>query len=59
VRRYRQRQRAGLAVYPVEVGADVLDMLVRLGWLADGEAGDAAQVSSAIAALLAATAKNM
>jgi hypothetical protein len=33
--RYRARQRAGIAVYRIEIGADVLDMLVRLRWLDD------------------------
>lgn len=59
VRRYRARQAAGLAIYRVEVGAEVLDMLVRLGWLADGEAGDAAEVARAIGALLSTTSKSL
>jgi hypothetical protein len=37
----------------IEIGADVLDMLVRLGWLADDAATDRRQVERALAAMLA------
>jgi hypothetical protein len=56
-RRYRQRRQDGVAVYRVEISATVIDMLVRLGWLRDGEATDSREVSRAIAALLADAAK--
>ena len=52
-RRHRARRRDGVAVYQIEAGPEVLDMLVRLGWLADGEAGDVAEVGRAISALIA------
>jgi len=54
-RAYRARQRAGRIVAPVEVGADVVDLLVRLGWLAEHEADDKVAIGKAIAAMLAAT----
>ena len=56
-RRYRARQRACVAVYHVEVGGEVLDMLVRLGWLRDSECGSRREVAKAVAALLADAAK--
>lgn len=34
-RRYRQRQKAGVAVYRVEVSAAAIEMLIKLGWLHD------------------------
>jgi hypothetical protein len=53
VARRAVRAAAGLAVYQVEIGGEVLDMLVRLGWLQDGEALDRQQVNRAISAMLA------
>jgi hypothetical protein len=52
-RRWRERQQSGCAVYQVTVTGEVLDMLVRLGWLRDSEATDRQQVSRAISELLA------
>jgi hypothetical protein len=51
-RRRRERSRRGCASYHVEVGAEVLDMLIRTGWLRDGDATDPRRVARAIAALL-------
>lgn len=59
VRRYTARRETGLACYQVEVSGAVIDMLVRLGWLADTAATDPRQVSKAISALLSDTAKNI
>jgi hypothetical protein len=50
--RYTRRQRAGRAVYPVELGADDLDILVDCGVLPEARAGDRAAVGRAIAAAL-------
>jgi hypothetical protein len=47
------RADAGLAVYQPEIGGEVIDMLVRLGWLQDVEATDRQQVNKAISAMLA------
>jgi hypothetical protein len=52
------RREAGRAVARVEYDGAVLDMLVRLGWLADDAATDGAAVGKAISALLFDTAKN-
>jgi hypothetical protein len=38
---------------PVEVNAEVLELLVRLGWVANQDAGDKRAVGAAIARLLA------
>jgi hypothetical protein len=51
-RRYRQRAAAGVWVIQIEVGAEVLDLLIRLRWLADADAGDKAAVGSAITRML-------
>ena len=37
-RQYRARQRAGTAVYPVELDGQVLSWLISLGWLLEVEA---------------------
>src|SRR5262245_28147255 len=50
--RYRARQRDGKAVYAVELGAAELDWLIRLQWLAEGEASDRDAVGRAIGAML-------
>jgi hypothetical protein len=44
------------AVYHVACGPDVVEMLIALGWLQDGHAGDRQKVSRAIAELLTDTA---
>lgn len=46
----------GLAMAPVEVDAEIIDLLVRLRWLRDEEAGDMEAVGKAIAVGLAETA---
>lgn len=56
VRRYRRRRALGLAMAPVEVDAEIIDLLVRLRWLRDEEAGDMEAVGKAIAVGLAETA---
>jgi hypothetical protein len=57
-KRHRARQHNGLAVYPVTVSAETIDMLCRLGWLRDCDAGDPQRVSAAISALLADSARH-
>jgi hypothetical protein len=51
--RYMRRARAGRACVSVEIGADELDALVALGWLAEAQAADRVAVGRAIAAALA------
>ena len=51
-RRHRQRLAAGRRVYPVELDGQILDMIVRLGWLADSATGDDQAVACAVTALL-------
>lgn len=58
VRRAAERRDRRVACYTVEIGADVLDMLVRLRWLAEGTATDRRKVEAALTAMIADTAKN-
>ena len=47
--RYEARQRAGVALYPVALGALEIDALVALGWLREGSRD---RVGEAIAAAI-------
>jgi len=49
-RRYRQRQRDGRAVAPVEFDAAVLDWSVKLHWLTEAEASDRDAVTTSVQA---------
>jgi hypothetical protein len=51
-RRYRALKRQHKATYRVTVDADVIDLLVRLKWLPDGDATKPQCVAQAISALL-------
>jgi len=51
-RRHLARRAAGRVVVPLEVDEQLLDFLVRLQWLADAQAHDAAAIAEAIVALL-------
>jgi hypothetical protein len=51
-RAYRSRVRNGQTVAPVEVDADIVDLLVRLRWLDDRRAGDRNAVGQAISRML-------
>ncbi len=55
--RHRQRAREGRAVYPVEIGDEVLTMLISFNWLAECDQHDRAAVGRAIAAMLSDAAK--
>ena len=50
--RYRPRQAEGRAVYSVEVGPEVLDLLVATRWLPETDASDRQAVGAAIRELL-------
>ena len=50
-RRHRLRQAEGRAVYSVEVGPEVIDLLCGLRWLAEADAGDRRAVGAAIGRL--------
>jgi hypothetical protein len=50
--RFRARQKAGVAVAPVEFDAAVVDFLVRTAWLPPDEISDRSAVGKAIAAML-------
>jgi hypothetical protein len=52
-RRFRARQRAGRAIYAVELGAEELDFLIRTGWLLESEACDRDAVGAALSRMLA------
>jgi hypothetical protein len=56
-RAYRQRQRAGRIVAPVPVDADVIELLLRLGWISEADASDRRAIGAAIATMLADTAR--
>jgi hypothetical protein len=50
--RHRARVKAGIACTTVEYSAEVLDLLVRLGWLTEPEASDRDAVGRAIGELI-------
>lgn len=50
--RYEARQRAGVALYPVPLGATEIDMLIGLGWLPEGAESDRERVATAVAAAI-------
>jgi hypothetical protein len=41
-----------LRAAPVEYDADLLDFLIRTGWLADADAGDKHKIGTAISAVM-------
>ena len=47
--RYEARQRAGVALYPVPLGATELNALVMLRWLPDAAVGHHVRVGEAVA----------
>jgi hypothetical protein len=51
-RRYRQRQGNGIAVALVPYTAAVIDMLCRLRWLAEADAGDRRKIEAALSAMI-------
>jgi hypothetical protein len=48
-RRHEARLRAGIGLYPVPLGSREIDLLVDLGWLAEGEEGNRERVGEAVA----------
>jgi hypothetical protein len=50
--RYRQRLKASVIVAPVEIGEDVVGMLVRLKWITERDAADRGKVGDAVARML-------
>jgi hypothetical protein len=50
---YRRRLRRGAIVARVEVDAAIVDLLCRLRWLAEADAGDRRAVGAAVSKLLA------
>ena len=44
--------RIGLRAAPVRYDADLLDFLIRTGWLADADAGDKHKIGTAISAVM-------
>jgi hypothetical protein len=50
--RYEARQRAGVALYPVPLSADEIDVLIGLGWLPEGAEVDRERVGIAVAAAI-------
>jgi hypothetical protein len=57
--RYEARQRVGIALYDVPLGAREVNALVRLGWLADGAASDPEAVGEAVAAVISDLARDI
>jgi hypothetical protein len=56
-RRYRARQKDGLACTQVQYDAAVVELLTATGWLDERDVGDRGAVGVAIARMLAASAK--
>jgi hypothetical protein len=52
-KRFRRRRKAGVACTTVEYDGPVLDLLIRLHWLLEGEAADRDAVGSAITRMIA------
>lgn len=52
-RRCRAERRAGLAAYRVVANGEVINLLIRTGWLRDGDATKPQCVAAAISRLLA------
>ena len=48
VAKHKAQQRAGFACYTVPIHEEVLDAMVRWGWLTDAETHDKAKVASTI-----------
>jgi hypothetical protein len=55
--RYRARRRNGRMAVTVELGPEVLDMLIRAHWLEERHAGDRMAIGQAIARMLAEAAR--
>jgi hypothetical protein len=51
-RAYRRRLKAGLIVVPAEIDCEILDLLIRTGWLAESGAGDKAAIGRAVSEIL-------
>jgi hypothetical protein len=51
--RWKRRQAAGRICVQVEIDERVIDGLVAIGWLSEGNSTDARRIGTAIAALLA------
>ena len=49
---YRKRCAKGVVIAPVPVGIDVLDLVIRLGWLRQQDAVDRGKIGQAIAQML-------
>jgi hypothetical protein len=58
-RRHRQRLAQGKRCYPIELGGEHLDFLIRTGWLDGAAAESDREVSRAVQALLTDTAKRV
>jgi hypothetical protein len=50
--RWRSRQRRGVALYQVEIGAPEFDLCIRYGGLREDRVGDKAAVAAAVGRLL-------
>ena len=57
MRRHRQRQAAGRMAVTVEVGAELVDLMVRTGWLPPRDCHTRDQIARALSAMVADAAK--
>jgi len=55
--RHRARRKACRACYTIEANGELLDLLVRLGWIAEEALTDKAAVEAALTAMLSASAR--
>ena len=53
MRKYRARLRRGVMIYPVPLGCDELEAMVRWDWMTRDQQGDRARVGEVIAIQLA------
>jgi hypothetical protein len=51
-RRYRQRLRDGEMTVAFQIDAEVIDLLIRSGWLSEAEADNRAAIGRAVSAML-------
>jgi hypothetical protein len=57
-RAYRRRRDACRICVRVELGADELELLLRTGWLLEGDAADAQEIGRAVSAMLSASSRS-
>lgn len=57
MRRYRHRQRDGRMVLTIEIGVELVDLMVRTGWLEPRDCHERDEIARALTAMVADAAK--